>query len=189
MTDSEKNAGQSKVIAACQKTNSIDSKEALYKEFYSYAMSVSLRYAYTKEEASEITNDAFMKVFKNINSYNPSHSFKSWLRRIIINTAIDNYRKEKRHYETKALEDFPQLESGFEDVISRLTVDDILAMLKQLPETQRLIFNLYEMEGFSHAEIAQRLQIPIGTSRSYLTRSKLRLRQIFAQTFDIRYEK
>lgn len=150
--------------------------ELLYKQFYGYAMSVALRYSNSREEACEIINDSFMKVFDKLDQYNNQNSFKGWLRRILINTSIDYYRKNIKHTAVMDIEkaDAETLEA---DVIDRLSAEDILGILRELPEILRIIFNMYEIEGYSHNEISEQLGIPSSTSRTYLARAKKKLRE------------
>lgn len=148
-------------------------------------MSISLRYAYSRNEALMIVNDSFMKVFDKIKSYDDTYSFKAWFRRVLINTAIDNYRKNKTHIEKTEAISFVNIPGNFEDAISKLTVDDIMSLLNDLPDIQRLIFNLSEIEGYSHNEISRKLEVPVGTSRSYLFRAKSTLRELIKIKFGI----
>ncbi|MCH6198099.1 RNA polymerase sigma factor [Aquiflexum sp. LQ15W] len=150
--------------------------ELLYKQFYGYAMSVALRYSNSREEACEIINDSFMKAFDKLDQYDSQNSFKGWLRRILINTSIDYYRKNTKHTAVMEIE-----KAGAEtldpDVIDQLSAEDILRILRNLPEILRIIFNMYEIEGFSHNEISEQLGIPSSTSRTYLARAKKKLRE------------
>jgi RNA polymerase sigma-70 factor (ECF subfamily) len=171
------------LIENCKNTDSIRAKEALYKHYYGYAMSICLRYSYSKHEAVMILNDSFMKVFDKIRLYDDAYSFKVWLRRILINTAIDRYRKNENYIEKTEANSFINIPGNFEDAISKLTVEDIMELLNELPETQRLIFNLSEIEGYSHKEISKKIKIPVGTSRSYLYRAKAKLRELFKIKF------
>ena len=150
--------------------------ELLYKQFYGYAMSVALRYSNSREEACEIINDSFMKAFDKLDQYDNQNSFKGWLRRILINTSIDYYRKNIKHTAVMDIEkaDAETLEA---DVIDRLSAEDILGILRELPEILRIIFNMYEIEGSSHNEISEQLGIPSSTSRTYLARAKKKLRE------------
>ncbi len=175
------------LIQLCKKKNNTDAKKKLYKKYYSYSFSIALRYGLTKESAAEIVNDSFMKAFSNIQTFETGRSFKSWFRKIIINTAIDHSRKEKKHIERVPLGEV-SLPGNYENIISKLTVQDILSLLKYLPENQRLVFNLYEIENFSHKEIGEKLAITTSTSRSYLTRAKTNLRELFALKFGERNE-
>jgi RNA polymerase sigma factor (sigma-70 family) len=150
--------------------------ELLYKQFYGYAMSVALRYSNSRDEACEIINDSFMKAFDKLDQYDPQNSFKGWLRRILINTSIDYYRKNSKHVALMDIEkaDAETLEA---DAIDRLSVEDILGALRDLPDILRIIFNMYEIEGYSHNEISEQLGIPSSTSRTYLARAKKKLRE------------
>jgi RNA polymerase sigma-70 factor (ECF subfamily) len=163
-------------------------QEKLYKHFYGYGMSICLRYAPSREEASEILNDSFLKVFKKIEQYDLQKSFRGWLRRIIINTAIDYFRRNEKHYHHLEVEKAATSEEAAADAISSLTAEEIYALVQKLPDIYRLTFNLYEIEGFSHEEIGQQLGIPAGTSRSNLSRAKQKLRALIAQHFGSKHQ-
>lgn len=171
------------ILEGCRKGKE-SYQELLYKLYYSYGMSVSLRYACVRDEAIEILNDAFMKVFDNIDRFDSKQSFKPWFRQILVNTAIDYIRKNsKSRYFTE-----PEVLTEAEpDVIDSLNAEDILKLLSTLPETYRTIFNLYEIEGYSHDEIADKMGIPAGTSRSYLTRAKKILRDAYIKLYQNLY--
>ena len=157
-------------------------QEILYRHFYGYAMSVSLRFAYTKTDASEILNDSFLKVFRNIKKFDEEKPFRPWLRTIIVNTAIDYYRKHARFEPVLEIENADN-ESFDPDQIERLSFEEIKKLLDSLPEIYRLVFNLYEIDGFTHQEIAVKLEITESTSRSYLARAKKKLRTLVEQHF------
>jgi RNA polymerase sigma factor (sigma-70 family) len=169
------------IIQGCKKKKE-KYRELLYKRFYGYAMSVSLRYAYSREDALEITNDSFLKAFENITNFDEKLYFKAWFRKILINTSIDNLRKTKKinqHVEFTKIHD----EEINPDIISSLNIEDILNLLNDLPEIYRITFNLFEIEGFSHEEIAVTLGIETSTSRANLTRAKKILRQSYVKHF------
>jgi RNA polymerase sigma factor (sigma-70 family) len=173
----------SKLINGCIKGKS-KYQELLYKHYYAYGMSISLRYAHNRDEAAEILNDGFLKVFTNISKLDTQQQFKPWFRRIIINTAIDNYRKNFKHYNhlDEEMVDDEVLDAS---LINDLEINDLMKLLNELPENYRLTFNLYEIEGYSHQEIAQMLGIAEGTSRSNLTRA----RNILRKSFSIYYKR
>lgn len=150
--------------------------ELLYKQFYGYAMSIALRYSNSREEACEIINDSFMKAFDKLDQYDNQNSFKGWLRRILINTSIDYYRKNIKHTAVMDIEK-ADTETLDPDIIDQLSANDILGALRDLPEILRIIFNMYEIEGYSHNEISEQLGIPSSTSRTYLARAKKKLRE------------
>ncbi|PHQ56046.1 MAG: RNA polymerase subunit sigma-70 [Lutibacter sp.] len=155
----------------------------LYKHFYGYAFSISRLNSYSRDEAVDIMNDSFIKAFATIHRFNANQPFKSWIRRIIINTAIDSYRKNKKHYYLLDIVEIDPPEVN-ESIISKLTAEDILKLLDQLPTIHRLVFNLCEIQGFSHKEIAKKLNINISSSRTFLTRAKKKLRLLLNETFE-----
>ncbi|MFD2571345.1 RNA polymerase sigma factor [Spirosoma soli] len=164
------------LLAGCLR-NHRQSQELLYRQFYGYAMSVCLRYAPTREGALEVLNDGFLKVFTRLDQYDPEQPFKGWLRRILINAAIDHYRQEVRHHNHEAVEQAEQTAvSQSADAYSQLAHEDLLAMIQRLSPAYRLVFNLYVMDGFTHEEIAGQLGISVGASKSNLARARENLR-------------
>ncbi|WP_143962424.1 RNA polymerase sigma factor [Litoribacter populi] len=161
--------------------------EKLYRHFYGYAMSVALRYTNTRDEACEVVNDSYLKAFNKLDQYSTGSSFKGWFRRIIINTSIDNYRKNQKHYAVLEI-DKAAAESYDSDAVDDLTKEEILGMLRELPEILRIVFNMYEIEGFSHKEIGEELGFPSSSSRTYLARAKQKLREKFIALNEIRDE-
>lgn len=146
--------------------------------FYSYGMSITLRYADSKDQAAAILNDAFMKVFTNIQKYDSSRPFKPWLRKIIINTAINHFHKNKNIPEWEDLEIVKNGRSRPEKITSSIAYKEIIDMVQQLSPAYRTVFNLYVIEGFKHREIAEKLGIAVGTSKSNLAKAKQNLRLI-----------
>jgi RNA polymerase sigma factor (sigma-70 family) len=161
-----------------QKAKKGDKKsiEMLYRHFYGYAMSIALRYSNSRDEACEIVNDSFMKVFDKLSQHDENNSFKAWFRRILVNTSIDYYRKNVKYYSAMEIEK-AEAESYEPEVISQLSREDILGILRCLPDMLRMVFNMYEIEGYTHSEIADQLGIPSSTSRTYLARAKQKLRE------------
>jgi RNA polymerase sigma factor (sigma-70 family) len=165
---------EEEIISQC-KTGSLKYQELLYKQFYGYAMGIGMRYCLNRDDSLEVVNDAFIKVFNNIEKFNNDKPFKAWLRTIIVNTAIDRRRKEMKYMLNVELENTAAL-SNNANAIENLGVRDILNLMKELPPIQLTIFNLYEIDGYSHDEIAQLLAIPASSSRVYLSRAKEKLR-------------
>jgi len=164
------------------------SQEMLYKRFFGYALRVALVHNRNRDNALEIVNDSFVKVFKQIGRYDTSLPFKSWLSKIVINTSIDKFRTNNRNinYDIQEAYLVPDDSPG---IVTQLTAQDILRLLNRLPEMQRLVFSLNEIEGYSHDEISSLLRIPENTSRVYLARAKKRLRELFQIYFNTNYEK
>ena len=161
------------VIAACLADDQ-QAQKALIKLFYSYAKSISLRYASNNEEAEEIMNDGFLKVFSNLSKYDHSQPFKAWLRTIVVNTAIDYYRKNQKYAFTTELDNVEVTDLS-EDVISKISAEEILSLVQKLPPAYRMVFTLYVIEGYNHREIAELLGIKEGTSKSNLQDARRKL--------------
>jgi RNA polymerase sigma-70 factor (ECF subfamily) len=133
-------------------------------------------------------NDSFLKVFRNLKKYDEKLPFRAWFRKIIVNTAIDYYRKNARLLPTLEIEEAENYSFDI-NLIDNLNYEAIKKLLDELPELHRLVFNLYEIEGFTHQEIAGKLDLTESTSRSYLTRAKKKLRILVEKYFETEYER
>lgn len=159
-------------------------QQKLYQEYYSKMMGVCMRYANNDDDALDILHEGFIKVFKHVASYQPGTSLTAWIRRIMVNTAIDYYRKTIRR-RTEDIETAYNLSSSDADAISQCSEKDILAAVKKLTPAYRAVFNMYVIEGFSHKEIADQLEITESTSRSNLVKARLKLQAILTGNFDL----
>jgi RNA polymerase sigma-70 factor (ECF subfamily) len=164
------------LIAACIKRERWAQKK-LYEDNYSRMMAVCARYATNDEDAMDILHEGFLKVFKNITKYQPGTSLTAWIRRIMINTSIDYYRQQMRR-RTESIEQAYELSTSEPDAVSQFTEREILGAVQRLTPAYRVIFNMYVIEGFSHKEIAEQLNITESTSRSNLVKARLKLREI-----------
>jgi RNA polymerase sigma factor (sigma-70 family) len=157
-------------------------QEMLYKHYYSYVMSICLQYSKDQDQAAEILNDSFYKVFTQIGKYDKTFDFKSWVRKIAINTAIDYCRKNTKNlFHTEPIT--PNTEEITQDLNDAFTATEILNILNKLSENQRIVFNLYEIEGYSHDEIADKLSISEAASRTFLSRAKQKLKEIIEKSY------
>ncbi len=154
-------------------------QKLLYEEHYGKMMGVCLRYASNEEDALDILHEGFIKIFKNIGKYQPGTSLSSWIRRVMINTSIDYYRKTIRR-RTEDIEYAHNISSNDADAISQFTEQEILEAIQQLSPAYRTIFNLYVVEGYSHKEIASTLDITESTSRSNLVKARLKLKELLS---------
>lgn len=182
------------ILKGCVNNNS-SCKEMMYKSFYGYLMGIILRYTKNTADSEELVNDTFIKIFKNVSGFKPplnpeelQRSFKGWIAQIASRTAIDKIRSSKAHFYVDDLQE-DQHPVTQVSVASDLHVNDIMNLLNHLPDTQRLVFNLYEIEGFAHDEISKMLNIPESSSRVYLTRSKHKLRALYTNTLVGSYKK
>ena len=154
-------------------------RKELFERYRKRMLGVCLRYSSSKDEAEDVMLTGFLNIFNKIGTYDGKGSFEGWIRRIMINTAIDNYRKNKKHYgnsdiETLDTEEIPSLVTDFSD---NLSIRDILTMVQQLPTGYRVVFNLFAIEGYNHGEIAEMLGISVNTSKTQLHKARLLLQK------------
>lgn len=156
------------------KSNDTKAQSELYKLFSSKLFSVCLKYSRNYVEAEDNLQDAFLTIFKKMEQYKNKGSFEGWLKRITINTVLQQYRTEKVFkIVNETIADEVELEVD-EDTIS---IDYLLKIIQELPDRYRLVFNLYVLDGYSHKDIAEMLDINIGTSKSNLARARQTLKQ------------
>jgi RNA polymerase sigma-70 factor (ECF subfamily) len=149
----------------------------LYKHFYGYAMSICMRYTHNYEDAKEVLNDSFMKVFLRIDQYNDKYHFKAWFRKIIVNSSIDYIKKEiknKYHHPIEEM-NIPESPDGQQHSFSQ---EELLLLVSKLSPAYRSVFNLYVIDGFNHQEISKMLGISVGTSKSNLAKARMRLKEL-----------
>ena len=164
--------------------NQRESQKKLYNSFYGYAMSICDRYTSREEDASEILNDGFLKIFKEIHHFKPSYadvvsSFKGWLRKIMVYTAIDHFRKNQKYQNLTELDAaIIHLPVDDETALDKISCDEIIRYIQDLSPGYRTVLNLFIVEGFSHEEIAGQLGISVGTSKSNLAKARKQLQKI-----------
>lgn len=174
---------ENEIIAGCIRQDRT-CQEALYKRFYGKMMGVTLRYAKNRDEASDMLQEGFIKVFTSIRNFASKGSFEGWVRRIIVNTAVDHLRRNKHEYmiisTVYAREgDIPDPAEEVEDenLMNNLSEEEILKAVSQLSPAYRTVFNLYVMENLPHKEIADQLGISEGTSKSNLAKARFQLKK------------
>ncbi|WP_051313495.1 RNA polymerase sigma factor [Sporocytophaga myxococcoides] len=169
------------IIKGCKEYNSV-AQNALYKTYAPKMKALCVRYSSNEEEAKDLMQEGFIKVFSNIKSYNGKGSFEGWIKRIMINTAISHYKKNKNKF---AVEDISLMnskevgseqEEEVEEIYSEYTSEDLMKALNSLPEQYKLVFNLFCIENHSHTDIAQLLSLDEKTSRTRLFRAKKMLK-------------
>jgi RNA polymerase sigma factor (sigma-70 family) len=158
------------LIEGC-KRNDRRMQEGLYQRFAPKMYGVCLRYAGNAEEAQDIVQEGFIKVFKKIDSFRSEGSFEGWVRRIFVNTAIEHFRR-KNYMQPVTEKEETTVEGNNLSVLDSLAEKDIIALIQQLSPGYRTVFNMYVIEGYTHREIAEMLGISEGTSKSQLSRAK-----------------
>ena len=155
----------------------------IYEMLFSPMLGVCMRYAQDKQEATDILQDGFIKVFDKIGLYDDNGSFEGWVRRIIVNTAIDAIRKRKNEILTDDAGAYQNQSSEVDEAEDQsaykgLGVNDVVDAMQQLSPMYRAVFNLYVMDGLTHQEIADELDISVGTSKSNLSKARARIKTI-----------
>ena len=148
-----------------------------YEHFHGFALSVCMSYCENRDDALEIMNDGFLKVFKNLDKIENIERIKPWLRRIMINVAIDHFRKHLKKQSTQLSENVADPNYGDASVYAKLSSEDIMKAVQNLPTNYRMVFNLYAIEGYSHKEIGEMLKIAESTSRANLSLANGLLRE------------
>lgn len=170
-------------VGACA-LNKRESQKIIYNSFYGYAMAICDRYTNNVDDAVEILNDGFLKVFREIHHYSPAYadvvsSFKGWLRKIMVYTAIDHFRKyHKQRMITDIDPVIMQVPAKGEDAVDKLSYDEIIRGIQDLSPGYRTVLNLFIIDGLSHDEIAAQLGISTGTSKSNLSKARRQLQKI-----------
>ena len=162
-------------------------QEMLYKQYSSKMFGICLGYMSDHDAAKEILQEGFIKIFSSLKQYKGNGSFEGWIRKIIVNTAIDHYKKHLRDNRNLTIEDvksFP-LEVSVPD---KILEKELLMLIKKLPEGARVIFNLYAVEGYNHNEIAEMLDISSGTSKSQFSRARMLLQDWIGKLYNTKKE-
>lgn len=168
-----------KIIDGC-KANNHKAFELLYRKFYRALFGIALRYSKNTAEAEDILQDSFIKIFHSISSYNGKGSFEGWMKRIVQNTAINNYRSKIKfdlYVDASNLEN-KLTDDDFNSVFEAFDEKDTIALLNSMPAGYRLAINLYFVDGYSHKEIAEMLNVTVGTSKSQLFKAKNYLKSL-----------
>jgi len=172
------------LIEGCKDNNRIMQK-LLYKQFSAKLMAICMRYAKDTMEAEDVLQMGFIKIFKEISAYSGDGNFEGWMRKIIVNTAIESYRKNLRFLNLVPIDDVFEQAAVSTNCIN-LELEDLLKLIQKLADGYRLVFNMYVIEGYSHKEIATTLGISESTSKSQLSRARAILQQeiIKIESFD-----
>lgn len=160
-------------------------QEELYRRFSPRMFAVCLRYAGSSEEAEDILQEGFIKIFKKLSSFRGEGSFEGWIRRIFVNTAIEHFRR-KRYLQPVTEKEENTIEGNLLSVLDNLGEKDILELVRQLSPGYRTVFNMYVVEGYTHKEIGDILGISEGTSKSQLSRAKVILQDMVRETIEKR---
>jgi len=164
---------EDRIIAGCL-SNDKKSQELLYRKYAAALFGLCLRYCRTRAEAEDVLQDCFIKIFNNLKNYRHEGSFEGWLKRIAINTALNNYKATIKQTMMQNIDDIHE-KTTIEDIEWQHNTYDaalLMQLIQNLPDGYRVVFNMYAIEGYSHKDIAQTLNISEGTSKSQLSRAR-----------------
>ncbi|WP_075556368.1 MULTISPECIES: sigma-70 family RNA polymerase sigma factor [Parabacteroides] len=167
---------ESQLIRGCRKGDRLAQKE-LYETYSRKMMGVCLRYVNDRETARDLLQDGFVKVFTSMDSYSGAGSFEGWMRKIFVNCALEYLRKSDVLRESTDLDNTAELIQPDSSVISSMSAAELMTLVHELPTGFRTVFNLFAIEGYSHKEISEMLNITESTSRSQFTRAKQMLQK------------
>ncbi len=168
-------------IQSCIDKDTVALKQ-LYEEFYPRMYPLCKRYANNEEDALDILHDGFIKVFKNIDKYQIGTSLNAWIKRVMVNTAIDYYRKETKR-RASSIDDAIGVPADNADILSNISAEEIIDLLQHLSPAYRSVFNMYVIEGYSHKELADILEITESTSRSNLVKARNKLKDLLVSKY------
>jgi RNA polymerase sigma factor (sigma-70 family) len=176
MIQDKQNMSEEQMIKECLKNNPLAQK-TLYNKLGPKMMGVCLRYMTNLEEAQDVLQDGFIKVFDKLGAYSGAGSFEGWVRRIFVNTALDAIRKNKHLKYQAQIDDTAFALKSNDFIFETLIAEDLIKVLQELPMGYKTVFNLYAIEGYSHKEIAKKMNVTISTSKSQFSRAKAMLRE------------
>ncbi len=179
-----KNVQTSQIISGCKKRDE-KCQQALYNHFYGLMMATCFRYCDCKEDAEDIVQEGFVKVFEKIDGFDDKGSFEGWLKRVFVNMCLDNIRKKKMQFlsiNEGSNEDYLLGGSDAEEeeenkLLASIGRDNLLKAIQELTPVYRAVFNMHVIEGYTHAEIAEYLNVSEGTSKSNLFKAKKKLKK------------
>ena len=158
------------IIAGCIEGD-VGFQRKLYDIFSSRMYGLCLQYSHDPEEAKDILQEGFIKVFNNLKQYSFTGSFEGWVRRIFVNTAIENFRSKKMKFSDVEMHNLSG-KFSFDDISSNISAQELMGIIGELSPQYKLVFNLYAIEGYNHREIGEKLGISEGTSKSNLSRAR-----------------
>ena len=169
------------LVKGCIKGDGLYQK-TLFDKFSPRMLGIATRYTKNSDEAHDILQETFIKVFNNLNKYKSSGSFEGWIRRICVNTSLDYIRRTKNLRLNDDVEDIEyKLTSTHENVLDKMAAEDLLDVLNELPEGYKAVFNLFVIDGYSHKEISEQLEISINTSKSQFSRARQLLKKLIIE--------
>ena len=174
-------------VGACREGNA-RAQRKLFKHFYSMAMQICMRYAGSTDEAADMLNEGFLKVFSNLDKYENTGSFEAWLKRVVSNAALDYRRRYVQQVELVELDGLPDMQLAdysVNDAVANISSQELIGLIQTLPPVTRTVFNMFVFEGFSHREIAEEMGISENTSAWHVNSARTKLKELICKMYDV----
>jgi RNA polymerase sigma factor (sigma-70 family) len=157
----------------------------LYALYSPKMFPICLRYSKNREEAEETMQEGFLKVFNHLYQYKSLGFFEGWVRKIMVNTALEKYRSQSCFYQVISVDNIPEKKNSTEDILQQINTKELIVMIQKLPPTYRMVFNLHVFEGMKHREIAKQLGVTEGTSKSNLADARKILQRLVNESLHV----
>ena len=174
-------------VSACREGNA-RAQRKLFKYFYSMAMQICMRYAGSTDEAADMLNEGFLKVFSNLDKYESTGSFEAWLKRVVSNAALDYRRRYVQQVELVELDGLPDMQIAdysVNNAVANISSQELIGLIQTLPPVTRTVFNMFVFEGFSHREIAGEMGITENTSAWHVNSARSKLKELICKMYDV----
>jgi len=174
-------------VGACRDGNA-RAQRKLFKHFYGMAMQICMRYAGSSDEAADMLNEGFLKVFSNLDKYESTGSFEAWLKRVVSNAALDYRRRYVQQVELVELDGLPDMQLAdysVNDAVANISSQELIGLIQTLPPVTRTVFNMFVFEGFSHREIAEEMGITENTSAWHVNSARSKLKELICKMYDV----
>ena len=174
-------------IRACREGNA-RAQRKFFKHFYGPVMCICMRYAGSTDEAADMLNEGFLKVFSNLDKYENTGSFEAWLKRVVCNAALDYRRRFVKKVDFVNIDEMPDTQQiaddAVDDAVARISSQELVELIQQLPPVTRTVFNMFVFEGFSHRDISQELNISENTSAWHVNSARTKLKDAICKMYD-----
>lgn len=175
---------EKRLIKACLKGKE-KAQRAIYDTHKGVMFALCLRYSSSREEAEDILQEGFLKVYRDLHQYKPDAPLGAWIRKVMVNTALENIRKKSRRPQSHGQQVTAHHSVTYSNPSTDMDAKDLTKVIQSLPEDFRLVFNLVALEGFSHREVAEKLQISESNSKVRLSRARAMLQEKITAIFEI----
>lgn len=174
---------EAQLILGCKKRNP-HAQRALYEQYKTPLFRVCLRYAKDRGEAQDMLQDGFIKIYTDLPKYRGDGAFGGWLRRVMVNACLQYLRKWKNLFPSADINQYAELHTTNENIIASMGAKELTQLIQKLPIGYRIVFNMYVVEGYSHKEIAEQLEVSVSTSKTQLFKAKAALRQMLEKLLE-----